>query len=536
MSCLHDVYHLWETNLKVIPCKINLFYFLFLYVCLISACSESRSPSPDPSAGPEERSLQPEAEPRSLPEPKPVYGADLVIQGGQLLDMVRDEPNLVSIKGLVIRDGRIERVIPSNVSEALPEAATTIDATSLYIMPGLIDSHVHFHPWTLPATVWRRGNLHYGVTTIMDTGPSGAADHCTGDLAECQKADPNEWILAFKDFLNNSPESNGPTLYVTGMKLDVIDSAYQFSSHRFQNLEEIPEYVEYLVGLGVDAIKVEKGLPLDYRKKIIEEANRHGLQVVGHSKDARESISVGMKFIEHMWPVAHSLADDPKPESFNSPDHDHLMNLDRAPALIRLMVEERVYLNPTMTGRYGELSERAASFTKEDEALLQFGEIHSIGIEFPSRLLERILAAYALPEDISTTELQNLRQGFGKIQTFLKEFSEAGGFIIAATDNTMVRLPGVSMHREMRMLVDAGIAPYRVLLGATRWPAEMLYKDDLIGTIEAGKQADILLLGSNPADDIDNSRDIRYVIRKGTIQRSPEECSVIESPVSQTCW
>ena len=85
------------------------------------------------------------------------------------------------------------------------------------------------------------------------------------------------------------------------------------------------------------------------------------------------------------------------------------------------------------------------------------------------------------------------------------------------------------------MLADAGIAPYRILLGATRWPAEMTYKNKLIGTIEQGKQADIVLLGSDPTTDIRNSRDIRYVIKAGTVLRGPTDCSVIMPPVSVSC-
>ena len=91
------------------------------------------------------------------------------------------------------------------------------------------------------------------------------------------------------------------------------------------------------------------------------------------------------------------------------------------------------------------------------------------------------------------------------------------------------------IHREMKMLADAGIKPYRILLGATRWPAEMTYKDELIGTIEEGKQADIVLLGSDPTADMNNSRDIRYVIKGGIVLRSPTDCSVITPPVSVSC-
>ncbi len=83
------------------------------------------------------------------------------------------------------------------------------------------------------------------------------------------------------------------------------------------------------------------------------------------------------------------------------------------------------------------------------------------------------------------------------------------------------RMPGISIHREMQLFADAGVAPYKALLGATRYPAEMMRKADLIGTLEEGKQADILVLGSNPAGDIAATKDLRYVIRKGKIVRAP---------------
>ena len=199
------------------------------------------------------------------------------------------------------------------------------------------------------------------------------------------------------------------------------------------------------------------------------------------------------------------------------------------------MVDNGVYLNPTLVGRYGDLSERASSFIAEDEALLKFGQIYSIGLGNPDRLYERVLSDFKLPENIDASELQRLREGYTKVQSFLKLFSEAGGLVITATDNTMTKLPGITMHREMQLLVDAGVSPGRVLLGATRFPAEMLRKNDLIGTIETAKQADMLLLGSNPVVDIANSKDIQYVIRKGKMVSAGDQCSVILPPVSQTC-
>jgi len=126
-----------------------------------------------------------------------------------------------------------------------------------------------------------------------------------------------------------------------------------------------------------------------------------------------------------------------------------------------------------------------------------------------------------LPEDISDTEKDQWHSGFAMIQIFIRRLSKAGGLVIAATDNTEGRLPGVTLHREMLLLADAGISPYKVLLGSTRRPAEMLYKENIIGIVEIGKQADILLLGSSPIEHINYSQDIDYVMRKEKIVKSP---------------
>jgi len=450
--------------------------------------------------------------------------AELVLMGGQLISMSEDEPDLSEIKGLVIRDGKIDRIILADSSEALPPAAQTIDASSFYIIPGLIDSHTHFRTWTPAATIWRRGALYFGVTGLVDFSPCGA---------NCKVENPNEWIVAYKNLLNNSAQSNGPTLYITGMKLHAPDNKPEAHAHNLQSLDEIGPYIDYLAGLGVDAIITGEELPVEYRQKIIEEGNRHGLPVLGGSRDAQESVSLGQKFIEHMHPVVYSLASNRGDiDLLSSPEYDHLMDLDLAPSLVQLMVENNVFLNPTMVSRYVVLSERAESYGQEAASLFEFGQVFS---DFPIENRPRILAGYQLNEKMDPATLQNQQDGFSKIQQFLRMYSEAGGKIVVGPDTTDGRLPGLTVHQEMEMLVDAGISPYRALLGATRWASEML-NDSNVGSVEQNKQADIVILGGNPLEAISNSRDIKYVIRKGRVVRSPQDCSVIEPPIKPTCW
>ena len=480
------------------------------YLVLTAGCTGETPPAPQT---------------QTVPVAAPAIVADLVIQGGQLLDMVADAPNPVPIKGLVVRDGKIDQILAAGSVEDLPEAKRTINAGPGYILPGLIDSHIHFRPWTPDAGIERRSNLYYGVTTLFDTGP------CSSGCVETGR-DPNEWIVAYKDFMDNPELTNGPTLYITGKKFDGPDGEEQPHSVRLQSLDEIVPMMDQLAGMGVDGIKVESSLPPDYRARVVQEANRRGLPVVGHSKDARESITAGMKFIEHMWPITSSIAISDPGREFNSPNHDHLMDLSKAPDLIKLMVDERVYLNPTMMGRYAHLSGRRDGFAEEDALLLTFGHVFN---DIPEERKPETVAWMRRADRLDADQREQQQQGLQKVQAFLKQFSEAGGMVLAATDVNPPRLPGITMHRELQMLVDAGITPYRVLLGATRWAAEMMRKDDLIGTVEPGKQADILVLGSNPADEISNSKDIQYVIRKGTVQRSPDDCSVILPPVATTC-
>jgi len=436
---------------------------------------------------------------QEAPAVVPESSADLLIRGGNLLDMVLDQPEVVPLKGLVINAGRIDQIIRADSDIVLPSARQTVDAGSFYILPGFIDAHVHFRPW------FPEPAIYFGVTTMMDTGP------CT-DCAD----DPNEWILGYKsDF--DMADSNGPTLYVTGTKVDGPEGEVDAGIYRFQSLDDIPQRIAYLAGLGVDGIKAEENLPPEFRRKVIEEANNNGLPVVGHSKDALESISVGMKFIEHMYPISRSISSNPE-LTLNHPRPDHFIDMDKAPELINAIVNNEVYVNPTMLGRYGYVTERWRSFTEEDEQLLKLAPYNDV----PEQQRPIILNWYNRMERLSETDRQDYIEGYERVKMFIKDLSQAGGLILAATDTGDDRMPGITMSRELQLLVDAGVTPYKALLGATRWPAQLMRKADMIGTIEEGKQADIIIIGSNPLEQISAVKDVHYVIYRGDVKRRPE--------------
>ena len=453
---------------------------------------------PDSSSSPESEASSPEGAPsKELASTKASAPADVVIRGGRILDMISDEPDIREIKGLVVRNGRIETIIAAGSSEPLPEAAQVIDGNGLYILPGLVDCHIHFRPW------FPEPFLHYGVTTFMDTAP---CPHC----AKAMGVDPNEFIVGWKRTLAD-PKAMGPVLYITGNKLAGPKAEPEDNVYILQSLDEIPERIGFLAGLGVDGIKAESSLPPDFRKRVVEEAEKRGLPVVGHSKETRESIAAGMKFIEHMDPIVQSLA----PEG--SKAAEYLMDLSKAPELITLMIDNKVYLNPTLLGRYGHLSKRARAWADEDTTLLKDKMFDGI----PQDLRAKIPGYFLRAEKMSAEERKQAQEGFDKVQQFVRDFSARGGLLLTATDSTETRAPGLSMHRELQLTVDTGVPPYKALLGATRLASVQMRKSISIGTLEAGKQADILILGSNPVDDISATEDIRYVIGRGAIRRAP---------------
>jgi len=461
----------------------------------------------------------------AAPPPPAPAPAELVILGGILLDMVSDEPNPTPLKGLVIRDKKIDQIILANSSDSLPEAANSIDAGDNYILPGLIDGHVHFRPWLPGAPIWKRASLYYGITSLFDTGPCGEFCNETGQ-------EPNEWMKAYKDFMNSNPDNpDGPTLYITGRRIQ--DKAGNHpEGEKLETREEIANYMDSLVELGVDGIKVESSVPADMRAIVIEEAKARGLPVVGHSMDAYETINAGMKFIEHMWPVTSSTLLSECPEPLSSRRCDYLIDLEKAPALIQSMVDNTVYLNPTLFGGWAHIADSIASGEQEDLRAMEPGELYG---DMPERYKEGVRRQWARGDSLNSEELELHKASLAKVGEFLKMMSEAGGRILAATDATEDKLVGVSLHREMKLLADAGIEPYKILLGATRWPSEMLYKDNIIGTIEEGKNADVVIMGADPTENINNTRNIQYVVRLGKVVRTPDDCSIIIPPMSTTC-
>jgi imidazolonepropionase-like amidohydrolase len=115
-------------------------------------------------------------------------------------------------------------------------------------------------------------------------------------------------------------------------------------------------------------------------------------------------------------------------------------------------------------------------------------------------------------------DFEKIRAGYQKYKQFLKKFSDAGGILLPGSDITNSGIPGLGVHFEMEALVDAGLSPMRVIVAATKDTAEFIGKGgkDGVGTIEAGKTADLIVVGADPLGDITNLRSsVEQVMQSG---------------------
>ena len=124
------------------------------------------------------------------------------------------------------------------------------------------------------------------------------------------------------------------------------------------------------------------------------------------------------------------------------------------------------------------------------------------------------LVPWALVLDEGDEEWEEL---FPEFVAVVGQMHEAGMTLLAGTDIAADRPAGTTLHRELGLLVDAGLSPAEALRAATSAPAQVLGVDDELGTVEAGKLADLVLLDADPLEDIPNTRRIATVIARGRV-------------------
>jgi imidazolonepropionase-like amidohydrolase len=421
--------------------------------------------------------------------------AGVALVGATLIDGSGGPPRLDAV--VVVRAGKIETVT-SQTGFSLPKNTTRVDVQGKWIVPGLIDAHAHVAPWALPRY------LAWGVTTVRDV--HGAKDT----------------ILALRQRANFGGIAS-PRIYSAGAMIDGRPTTYP-DAIGVDDASDARKAVDQLAVAGVDYIKVYSRIDPPLLKAIADEAKTFGLRVTGHLglTDVVTAARLGLRGDEHMTGVPEAAVADPSPlysahyrgfwPGWTAFERGWA-TLDSA-ALARVasdLATHKVFVIPTLV-----LHE---TFSRLDDTTVT---AQSALNDVP----QAVQTAWNVPGMITragwtVVDFAQFRKSRPVQDLFLRQFARAGGTIAAGTDaSNQLLVPGFSEHREMELLVGAGLSPNDALLAATRNGALLLGVDS-IGRIARGKVADLVVLGADPLANIRNTRKVERVMLRGQLM-SPD--------------
>ena len=426
---------------------------------------------------------------------------------------VIDAVNGVRDNQTVVFDGdEITGVFAASTEVAVAE---TIDGSGQYLIPGLWDFHVHLTYDDRFTEMMPAAFLSYGVTSVRDTG---GLMHRILPVVEEMRA---EGAVA-------------PRVFFAGPLLDgqfVVYDGDDRPEIGVQNAtpDQARETVRSLKEQGVDFIKIYEMVSPATFEAMVETANELDLPIDSHVPLSMRASIAGpsVDSIEHLRNIEMDCASDSptlheeRLERLKNPDglsgfalRSSLHSLQRLPAIANydqarcdqtIAALESTTQVPTLQLYSGSVIS-PWSRTDWDDAL--------------DRLPEDAAAPWReITENRRADPVTDADTTFPEWGLFLTGRAHGAGVPIGAGTDTPIGLspPGYSLHTELEFLVLAGLSPLEALRAATVTPAEYFSLQDEMGTIDAGKKADLVLLEASPLDDIANAKRISLVVSKGQV-------------------
>lgn len=393
-------------------------------------------------------------------------------------EVARPDPSqVVAIVGATLIDGRGGSPVPdavvvvrgeriaaagSRASVEIPTDADVFDARGMTLLPGLIDAHFHLGgDLGLPSLF-----LAHGVTALRD---------------------PGAWNERYDPVRQGSDPV--PRLFLTGPHLDSPPPAYPGSAYLVRDAEEARRAVDRFVDEGASAIKVYFRLPLGLIRAIGDAAHARGVVVTAHLEivEAGDAIRAGVDGIEHVTSFGTALLSLPEAERYRQ-------------AVIADNEARR-------QGRY-EMWSRIDLDTARARELFDL-------IALKGTVVSPTLAVFERRQgDPNVTDVHV--RAFENMLAFAGRAKRAGARVVVGSHSSVPHADkGWAYHREMELLLESGLTPMETILAATLENARFFRSDDRLGSIEAGKLADFVLVEGDPLHDFEAMRRVRRVMLNG---------------------
>ncbi|MBT8091681.1 MAG: amidohydrolase family protein [Gammaproteobacteria bacterium] len=411
----------------------------------------------------------------------PAYAATTAIINVNVLPM--SSADVIPAQTVLVEDDRI--IALGNVdSIRIPDDAFVVDGTDRFLMPGLAEMHAHV-PASTSDNLDRYFNLFVanGVTSIR------------GMLGDPSHLGLRQQIIAGEVF--------GPRLVTSGPSLN---------GRSVSGPQDARRQVREQADAGYDFIKIHPGLSRDEFIALAEAANDIGIPFAGHVTVAaglEAALELKMATIDHLDGYFVALLPSDSPGSGGYGGFFDVMLAEELDAgnierIALLTAAAGTWNVPTQT----LIENRISSVLTND--LMNWPEMRYVRESTVQRWAESreaLLAESGFNPDTAARAIELRRQ-------LIRALHHAGAKLLLGSDAPQVfNVPGFSLHRELQVLVAAGLTPYEALRTGTVAAAEFLGTN--AGVIAVGKEADLLLLNANPLDDIENSQRIHGVMLRG---------------------
>lgn len=410
----------------------------------------------------------------------PLGPVDVVVENDKIAEV-----RVVGYPGVAINNSR---------RPALKSGGKEIDATGMYLLPGFVDMHGHIGgvaqgaDWDYVFSLW----LAHGITTVRE--PSGRGLDWTLDLKK--KAERNEIIapriFAYAGFGSGSKEITTP--------------------------EEAREWVRNNAKKGADGIKFFGAAP-EIMQAALEENKRLGLGSACHHAqmsvarwNVLHSARAGLTSMEHWYGLPEALFEDRTVQDYPA-DYNYQNEQHRFEEAGRLWEQAAAPYSDHWNAVMNELLDLDFTLDPTFNIYEANRDLHRARrAEWHEEYTLPSLWRFYQPSKIShgsywhewgTSQEINWRKNYQLWMTFVNEYKNRGGRVTAGSDSGFIfQLYGFAYVRELELLQEAGFHPLEVIRAATLNGAEALGVADQIGSIEVGKQADMILVSENPLKNL----------------------------------
>ena len=385
---------------------------------------------------------------------------------------------------VVVEDGVITVIGPVDLTP-LPKDIVVVDGTDRYLLPGLTEMHAHIPDAASP-------ELNRVMTLFVANGVTAVRGMLGG---------PSHLRLR-EDLLLG--EVFGPRLFTSGPSLNG-DSVRDAADGALQLREQY--------AAGYDFAKIHPGLTAEEYGAIADAANELGMPFAGHvpaDVGVVGTLAAGMASIDHLDGYLAALM---PPDSDASGGYGGFFDV----LLAEQVMEERIAELATQTAASNTWNVPTESLFEHRVSDVTAAELSSLPemMYMPGETLQQWTRSKQRLESERGFDPEVAKRAIELRRTLIKALHDAGAGLLLGSDAPQVfNVPGFSLHDELEYLVAAGLTPFEALATGTTAAAKFLQTNT--GSVDVGREADLVLLDANPLIDISHTRRIHGVMLRGT--------------------